>query len=314
MRATLIGAALLIQTVALSATGSMAQTNGIDVWYETFGEREGKPLLLNMGYGCSGRSWPTEWCEKLADLGFYVIRYDYRDTGRSTTIDFDANPYDYIEMARDAVGLLDALEIERAHVVGFSMGGPISQIMAVRHPERVETITLMATSCDFRPSTAAMLGMPFEKEGWLSPPSADYMASAANLFSCPVETVEEFIDLKVGVGRLMNGTEADFDTAYWHGVQTAILAHGGGARSNHNHQHAYLRFEEIVVTIPSAVRVPTLILHGTADPLFGPDHPKKLAATIEDSRLVWVEGMGHYPNPAFYNQWAEEICTHTGAS
>ncbi len=314
MRATLIGAALLIQTVALTATGSIAQTNGIEVWYETFGERVAKPLLLNMGYGCSGLSWPSEWCEELANSGFYVIRYDYRDTGRSTSIDFDANPYDYIEMARDAVGLLDALEIETAHVVGFSMGGPISQIMAVRHPERVETITLMATSSDFRPSTSAMLGEPFKKEGWLSPPRTDYMIGAAKLFARPIETVDEFIDLKVNFGQLMNGSEANFDAAYWRAVQMAILAHTGDTRSSRNHQRAYLRFEEIVGTISSAVRVPTLILHGTADPLFRRDHAERLAGSIEGARLVWVEGMGHYPNPAFYDQWKREICNHTRVS
>ena len=173
----------------------------------------------------------------------------------------------------------------------------------------------MSTSCDFRPATAAMVGMPTDHEGWLSPPRADYQQGMGELFARPVENTEQLLALKVGIGQMLNGTEIGFDTAYWQGVQEAILAHSGPTKgSSHNHQAAYQRWEELVCVIPHAVRVPTLILQGTADPLYGRDHAEALAAAIEDSRLVWVEKMGHYPNAAFYDQWTDEIRKHTGVS
>ena len=102
--------------------------------------------------------WPTEFCEKLADTGFYVIRYDHRDTGFSAYCDFEKNPYTLLDMAKDGAGLLDSIGVQKAHVVGLSMGGPITELIAVNFPEKVLSITLMATSPDFRPMNLAFAG------------------------------------------------------------------------------------------------------------------------------------------------------------
>ena len=160
-----------------------APSNGIELWYETFGDDDGPPLLLVMGLGAQATAWDTELCEALADRGFRVIRYDNRDVGLSTKLDSAAidffetiaklgagekvdAPYLLSDMAADAVGLLDHLGIPAAHVVGASMGGMIAQTIAIEHPDRVLTLTsIMSNTGNFeygnaRPEALAVLLEP----------------------------------------------------------------------------------------------------------------------------------------------------------
>ncbi|MGZ4695162.1 MAG: alpha/beta fold hydrolase, partial [Acidimicrobiales bacterium] len=143
-----------------------APSNGIEIEYETFGEATDPPLLLVMGLGAQMVAWDTELCESLVDRGFFVIRFDNRDVGLSTKIDVGeldvmteimkamsggetAAPYLLADMAGDAVGLLDHLGIDRAHIVGASMGGMIAQSIVIAHPERVLSLTsIMSTTGD----------------------------------------------------------------------------------------------------------------------------------------------------------------------
>lgn len=123
----------------------------ISLWYETFGEKKNPPLLLIAGGLCQGILWPDEFCEALAKKGLYVIRYDHRDSGLSTCVDFTKAPYSLYDMAEDATQLLDYLKIEKAHACGISMGGVIAELMSAHFPERISTIALFSTSCDLRP-------------------------------------------------------------------------------------------------------------------------------------------------------------------
>lgn len=143
------------------------------LWYETFGEKDNPPLLLVMGGLCQGILWPTGFCEQLAAEGFYVIRYDHRDTGLSPCFDYQKEPYDLLDMAKDAICLLDGLGIERAHVCGLSMGGPIAELMATKG--RVLSLTLIATSCDLRPSSLAY-DKEFPDDITLPRPTDQYLA------------------------------------------------------------------------------------------------------------------------------------------
>src|SRR5437763_14715494 len=172
----------------MSGTEQYAQVGDLKVCYETFGDSDRPPLLLIMGLNAQMVLWEDEFCERLADRGFWVIRFDNRDCGRSTTLRDKPIPtrtqlllrhpraaaYALEEMADDATGLLDVLEVDSAHVVGASMGGMIAQLVAIRHPERVRSLTsIMSTTGD--PS----VGMPAEAAmGVLLAPPATDRASA----------------------------------------------------------------------------------------------------------------------------------------
>jgi pimeloyl-ACP methyl ester carboxylesterase len=141
----------------------------VEIWYETFGKKEEPAVLLISGATAQGSMWPSEFCQKLAGKGFFVIRYDHRDTGRSTHIDYETEPYDLLDMAKDASELLDKLAVKRAHLVGSSLGSAIAQILSVHYPDKVSSMTLMATTADSRPLHLALQGLPAE-EGTLPPP------------------------------------------------------------------------------------------------------------------------------------------------
>jgi pimeloyl-ACP methyl ester carboxylesterase len=119
--------------------------NGIDICTESFGDPTHPSILLIMGATCSMVYWDDEFCGQLANTGRHVIRYDNRDVGRSTTYEPRTSNYTVTDMASDAVGVLDAYNINQAHIVGLSLGGMIAQVMAINYPERVQTLTLIGT-------------------------------------------------------------------------------------------------------------------------------------------------------------------------
>ena len=120
--------------------------NGVDLWCDTIGDANDEPLLLITGSGNSGKMWDPAFCQLFTDSGYYVVRYDARDTGETQTFDFDATPYTLTDMANDADALLGALGIEQAHVIGASMGGMVAQELAIGHPERIRTLTLIMST------------------------------------------------------------------------------------------------------------------------------------------------------------------------
>jgi len=136
-------------------TERMIAGNGVQLCTEPFGDRGDPPILLVMGVGASMLWWDADFCRGLAAGGRYVIRYDHRDTGRSTSFPPGAPPYSGADLANDALGVLDALNVHRAHLVGLSMGGALAQKIAVERPHRVLSLTLMSTAAGPSESTEA---------------------------------------------------------------------------------------------------------------------------------------------------------------
>jgi pimeloyl-ACP methyl ester carboxylesterase len=134
------------------------KANNIEIWYEEFGESTNPAVLLIMGAGCQGIMWNMELINGIINASYHVIRFDNRDTGLSTWIDdFNATPYSYEDMAADTIGLMDALNIEKAHIIGWSMGGMIAQLMAIHYPDRVLSLTSwMSTYWSNDPDVPAM--------------------------------------------------------------------------------------------------------------------------------------------------------------
>jgi pimeloyl-ACP methyl ester carboxylesterase len=249
-----------------------ADVNGIRLWYEDLGDPAHEAIVLVMGATATAMSWPQELLDHLVGEGYRVVRFDNRDIGLSTHVDYATDPYLLADMAQDTVALMDHLGIERAHLVGASMGGMISQVVALEHPDRVRSLGLMITSPG-----------PDDR---LSPTSDDMVAVASR----EVSTDEELAQREADLWRVLAGSRFPFDEAA-HRQQAALDAARG---TNPNSAHPIAVF-----TAPSrlealaAISVPTVIFHGTEDPIFPIDHGEALAKAIPGSTLVQWEGVGH---------------------
>jgi pimeloyl-ACP methyl ester carboxylesterase len=294
---------------ALSPLGAMEEivkAGQIDICYETFGKKSNPALLLIMGSGSQGILWPEPFCQKLAEAGFFVIRYDNRDTGFSTLFDFEKDPYTLLDMAKDSVALLDALKIEKAHLVGISMGGPIAELIAVHFPQRVHTMTLLATSCDFRPCYIAIENLPRE-EGLLSGPTADYLAWMRDLKDNVPKTAKEKLEQQLVGWRMISGSVFPFDEALYRGIMKTVQERTCSTTGQFNHYNATKRSLDLIRETPAQVAVPTLVVHGTEDPIFPPDHGEALAKKIKGAKYILIQGMGHVPVSAVFDLLVQKI-------
>ena len=271
---------------------AMARSNGIEIAYDTFGEPGAPAMLLISGLGGQMINWHEEFCAQFALRGYWVIRFDNRDVGLSTGFDHAGvpdiaaltaaqqrgeplrPPYSLRDMAEDAVGLLDALGIDSAHVVGSSMGGRIAQIMAIRHPERVRTLTsIMATMGEAgypppKPEAFEVLLAP-------DPPErAAYMESTlhgARVLSGPGFPVHD--------DRIRERAGRAYDRNFRPDGVTRQLA--------------ALMAEGSSKDALKSLKIPALVIHGSDDPLIPVTCAKEIARTIPGASLLIIEGMGH---------------------
>ncbi len=279
-----------------------ASVGDVEIAYETIGDPADPPLLLVMGLATQMIGWPDGFCTGLAERGLYVIRFDNRDVGLSTHL-HDAPPpnvraalggdtssasYTLPDMARDAVGLLDALRLDSAHVVGASMGGMIAQAMAIGHPERVRSLTsIMSTTGD--PSvgapTEAALGVlltppPSDRDGAMRRAVDAYRVIGSPGFELDEDALRERAGLSFDRAHDPAGVARQL---------VAVLASGDRTRALRD------------------VRVPALVIHGAADTLVDPSGGKATAAAIPDAELLVVDGMGHDLPRAVWPQLTDRI-------
>ncbi len=268
-----------------------AMVNHIEIEYETVGDPTSKPLLMIAGLGSQLLAWTDEFCEKFTEKGFFVIRYDNRDVGLSTKFEDAGVPnfteinaahargelpeiqYTLEDMADDTAGLLDALNIEKAHICGASMGGMIAQVLAYKHPSRVLSLTVIM-------STTGNPSLPPGKQ-----------EIVAQLFAPPPSEREAYIEETVKRDRTIYGTfpydeelgrryrSMEYDRSYYpDGVtrQFAAMAVPGNIQPK-----------------ISAIKAPTLVIHGAEDPLYPIEVGNEIAMTIPGANLMILDGMGH---------------------
>ena len=252
---------------------SRARANGIEIEYETFGEPEAPPLLLISGLGVQMIGWDQDFCELLAARGFHVIRYDNRDVGLSTWMD-DGAGYTLDDMADDAAGLLKALGVPAAHVVGASMGGFIAQLLALDHPDQVLSLT-------------SMISGPNGDDQVQPTPRA-----LALLMTAVPETRQQRIDLGLHSKKELLGPADPFDESY---ERARVVA----AVDRAYHPAGFVRQLQAIGAAPSrlsrlaSLHVPTLVIHGDADILVPVENGRLVAAAIPGARLLEIPGMGH---------------------
>jgi pimeloyl-ACP methyl ester carboxylesterase len=266
---------------------------------ESFGRREDPAVLLIMGAMASMLWWPDEFCERLAGAGRFVIRYDNRDTGRSLGYEPGSATYTGEDLAGDAVAVLDEHGMERAHVVGMSMGGGIAQVVALDHPDRVLSLTAISTS--------AIGGL----DAVLPGPTREYMEHAAAFDELDWSDTRALADLLVRDARALAGTRHPFDEAAARELVTRDLDRATDPSRLAN--HASLGGDGGDRRIGD-LRVPLLVIHGTADPLFPHPHGVALAEGVPGARLVTIEGGGHELHPGDWDQMLDAIERHTEPS
>ena len=283
----------------------IAASNGITICYDTLGDPSDPTILLVMGLGSQLVHWPDDFCALLVDRGYHVVRFDNRDTGESTRFDDGETPsvraaigggdvtvpYLLADMADDAVGLLDHLGVERAHVFGVSMGGMIAQTVAIRHPERVASLTsVMSTTGDPDVGT----------------PSGDAMQA---LMAPPATTRDDYLDTVVHHSHVW-GSPGLFDED--------LLRETAGRAWDRGYNPAGTA-RQLLAILSSGSRsadlaqldVPTLVIHGTADELVHLSGGERTAEVVPGADLLVVEGMGHDLAPPLWPQIVDAVSTHT---
>jgi len=261
------------------------RANGVDLCVQTFGDRGAPPILLVMGGASSMDWWEEGFCKRLMAGSRFVIRYDHRDTGRLVSYEPGAAPYSLRDLAEDAVGLLDAFGLESAHLAGMSVGGWICQLVALDHPDRVASLTLISTSPTAGPSDPDLPGM-----------SEKLQASFA------VDAPEpDWSDREAVIDYLVEGEHPfagsrPFDEATIREIaarafdRTTNLASG---ITNHAGIDTGDRWRERL----GEVSAPTLVVHGTEDPMFPYGNAVALAREIPGARLLALEHVGHQAPP-----------------
>ncbi|MFT7837991.1 alpha/beta fold hydrolase [Saccharothrix sp. BKS2] len=276
----------------------VVRAGDVRLWSEDLGDPADPPLLLVMGANASAAVWPDAFVELLVRGGCRVVRYDHRDTGRSTAVPAGEADYDLGDLTRDAVAVLDAHDIGRAHVVGLSMGGLIGQLLAVDHPDRLRTLTLALTGA---------LDMGSTEE-----PRSDQGERLERLIALTGPGADEEAELtrRVALWRELHGDVLPFDAAEYRRLEEGVIAHAGTSTPSTGHVRLG------AVAVPRGgddlrrVTTPTLVVQGTEDPFYPPGFGRHLAGLLPDARLLEVPGLGHSLPAAVHRLVADEVLAH----
>jgi len=273
------------------------QINGVEICTESFGSLSDPCILLIMGASASMVWWDKEFCVRLAEKGRFVIRFDNRDVGRSTCYPPGEIHYSIHDLVDDAVAVLDSYGVEKAHFVGMSLGGMIAQVAALKYPDRVLSITAIASGV-------------FADRPDLPPIDEKIMAYHARASEVDWENDRSVEQYLVGGWKLLNGSRHAFDEE-----QAKLLAGEEMRRANSlisMFNHARLGGGEELYGKVNNLSIPALVIHGTEDPVLPYPHAKALADAIPRARLVTLEGAGHEIHKNDWDLMISEISAHTG--
>ncbi|WP_141733432.1 alpha/beta fold hydrolase [Oligoflexus tunisiensis] len=275
-------------------TERMIPTHGAELCTEAFGQPHQPALLLIMGACASMLWWPQEFCERLAQAGYFVIRFDHRDTGRSTCYEPGTIHYSLDDMMEDAVAILDGYGVKSATVAGASLGGMIAQLMALKHPDRVERLVLLIS------------GPVAVPEGIVLPPIGQKVLDHhANSGSMDWSNEALALDFMVAGWRITAGTRHPFDESLIRATAVEDYHRSTNLRSSFN--HALLSGGEWASGQLPSIQAPTLVVQGTDDPVLPFPHAEYLARVIPKARLVALKGAGHELHRGDWDQIIAEI-------
>ena len=281
---------------------------GVTLCYEGFGDPDEPPILLVMGLATQMIAWHEDFCTELAARGFYVVRFDNRDSGRSTHFDFrppsvkqmalrhfGPEQYSLSDMAGDAVGLVNELDLSPAHIVGVSMGGMIAQVLAAEHPEAVRSLTSIMSTTGSRWHGQPALPVyryllrpsPTDRDGYINRSAEVFGLVGSTGFDRDEQSIRE---------RAARSYDRGFDVRAGGRQLGAILASGDRTKSL------------------AGITAPTLVIHGTVDKLVRPSGGKATAKAIPGARLMKIEGMGHDLPRGAWPQIIDAVAEHARAA
>ncbi|WP_127507381.1 alpha/beta fold hydrolase [Actinoplanes solisilvae] len=284
------------------------ESGALRLWTERIGDPGDPAVLLIMGAGAQAVGWPDVLLGRLVGRGVQVIRFDHRDTGLSSVVDFDERPYAIADLAGDCLAILDAYGLASAHVVGASMGGMIAQWLGVHAAARVRSLTIVGSSpMGHDPGPAwgrAWAGEPADPDD-LPPPTAEFVAHVAADLPPGVESDVELF-------RVFNGAVRPFDEAGVRAMLERAWKRAVAPSAAGNHSRAGLTFAPDRLASLSAITAPTTVVHGDQDPVFPLAHGEALAAAIPGARLAVVPGMGHvFESPGLPEEIADLVRLNT---
>ncbi len=277
----------------------IVKVNDVNIYTESIGNSKNPAILLMMGATASMIWWDDQFCKKLADRGYYIIRYDNRDTGKSTFYKSGTTPYTILDLADDAVAVLDSYKIGKAHLIGMSLGGMIAQVIAIRNPTLIKTMILVSSSVwDDLPELP-----PMEKK------LTDYYSILATLDWTNKNEVQKYI---IGNWRLMNGSKYSFDENRAIELANIEIERAKNIQSMFN--HAMLKGGESLYGKSNQINLPVLIIHGTEDPVLPFPHALTLNKTIPNSTLLKLDGRGHEIHKEDWDLLIDNIYNHIKVS
>mgnify|MGYP001423902248 FL=1 len=298
----------------------MASNNNIEIYYRDYGPKNGDPILLVQGLGGQSINWPQHLIEFLIENNFRPIVFDNRDTGLSSRIEstsFDdqnrdntitksyiryflrlsiKSEYTIDDMAEDAVSVLDALDVEKAHILGISMGGMIAQIIASNHPNRLKTFTLIASTA----STPSPFNGPTRKVRKL------LMDRTKN----PNSTLDERIDRTRKIFKEIGYQGIDLNTEQFYKDISSSIERGGADDTGFGRQITAILGSKNRIKKIKSISAPTLIIHGKDDPLIKVRNAYKMKKLIENSELIIIPDMRHLIEPPVFNQFKDDLLLH----
>ena len=298
----------------------MASNNNIEIYYRDYGPNNGDPILLVQGLGGQSINWPQHLIEFLIENNFRPIVFDNRDTGLSSRIEstsFDdqnrdntitksyiryflrlsiKSEYTIDDMAEDGVSVLDALDVEKAHILGISMGGMIAQIIASNHPNRLKTFTLIASTA----STPSPFNGPTRKVRKL------LMDRTKN----PNSTLDERIDRTRKIFKEIGYQGIDLNTEQFYKDVSSSIERGGADDTGFGRQITAILGSKNRIKKIKSISAPTLIIHGKDDPLIKVRNAYKMKKLIENSELIIIPDMRHLIEPPVFNQFKDDLLLH----
>ncbi len=300
---------VLLLINGVQAAEKIIDINGTQIWTETFGDSNNPAMLLIMGGGCQGIHWPDKFCEKLANRGFFVIRYDNRDTGQSSIFPDTESPYSLLDMAQDAVGVLDHYAISKARIIGPSMGSTIAQLVAEHFPDRVERLILIGGTPNLMPFLSAFEGKAAQDS--LPAPKEEYLQSIKDLMSMDANAPASVkVENHLNIWRICNGSKIPFEEDLYRKIIVRAIERTRNENVVNNHFQAIRR--TFVEQPPQLQKIsaPTIVIHGGQDPIFAKEHGLAMVQLIPGAKLILIEDMGHILNSQFYDEIIETACTN----
>ena len=293
-------------SASIASEERRAAVGEVDLAYQTLGDPGDRPLLLIMGLAAQMIWWPDGFCELLANRGFWLIRFDNRDSGHSSVVDAlgtpslpdalaggdGAAPYALSELAGDAAGLLDALGIGAAHVVGASMGGMIAQALAIEHPDRVLSLaSIMSTTGERavgRPTAAAQQVL---------------------MRAPPLDDREAYVDSVAAARAVLGSPGLERDEAWTREIAGRSFDRGVHPTGTLRQLVGIIRSPDRTEAL-GRLRLPTTVIHGTDDPLISVSGGEATAAAIPGAELVLIDGMGHDLPPASWEPIVDAVAAN----